>query len=114
MSETILIGSTYNNKKEDKLLLEDHIENIEKTRIISEMDMKISGGLVGYRATTSDRLPMVGQVDEVYINIGHGSRGSTSSPICSHLISDLICNNLPLLDLQVVNSLRPERFKYQN
>ena len=114
MSETILIGSTYNNKKEDKLLLEDHIENIEKTRIISEMDMKISGGQVGYRATTSDRLPMVGRVDEVYINIGHGSRGSTSSPICSHFISDLICNNLPLLDLQVVNSLRPERFKYQN
>ena len=30
MSETILIGSTYNNKKEDKLLLEDHIENRKK------------------------------------------------------------------------------------
>ena len=94
--------------------MEDHIENIEKARIISEIDMNISGGQVGFRATTSDRLPMVGQVGEFYVHTGHGSRGSTSTPICSHFISDLICNNLPLIDLRVINALRPERFKNLN
>ncbi|MEC7865919.1 MAG: FAD-dependent 5-carboxymethylaminomethyl-2-thiouridine(34) oxidoreductase MnmC [Pseudomonadota bacterium] len=113
-SEITLLGSTYNDKKDRKLLMEDHIENIEKARIISEIDTNISGGQVGFRATTSDRLPMVGQVGEFYVHTGHGSRGSTSIPICSHFISDLICNNLPLIGLRVINALRPERFKNPN
>ena len=113
-SEITILGSTYNDKKDEEVLLEDHIDNIEKARIISEVDMKILGGRVGFRATTSDRLPLVGQVGDFYVHTGHGSRGSTSSPICSHFISDLICNDLPLLDLQVANALKPERFKDLN
>lgn len=95
-------------------------------------------GRTGFRCTTPDYLPMTGPlINEedfdksfsairknlaryprqavkfhtgLYLNIGHGSRGLTSAPLCAELIASYICNeNFPLAK-EHAEALLPGRF----
>ena len=95
-------------------------------------------GRTGFRCTTPDYLPMTGPLmnDEafdkdftairknlaryprqaakfhsgLYLNIGHGSRGLTSAPLCAELIAAYICEeNFPLAK-DHAEALLPARF----
>ena len=95
-------------------------------------------GRTGFRCTTPDYLPMAGPLinerafdqeftairknlaryprEEVkfhqglYLNIGHGSRGLTSAPLCAELVASYICEeNFPLAKNHA-ESLLPARF----
>jgi tRNA 5-methylaminomethyl-2-thiouridine biosynthesis bifunctional protein len=95
-------------------------------------------GRTGFRCTTPDYLPMAGPlIDEqafdhdftairknlaryprqavkfhsgMYINIGHGSRGLTSAPLCAELIAAYICGeNFPVAKSHA-EALLPARF----
>lgn len=95
-------------------------------------------GRTGFRCTTPDYLPMVGPLiheesfdrdftairknlaryprqevkfhQGVYLNIGHGSRGLTSAPLCAELIASYISEeNFPLAKNHV-EALLPARF----
>ena len=68
------------------------------------------GGNVGFRAVTKDRLPLVGAIEGIYLNAGHGSRGSTSAPICAEFISDHIDKTPTSIDQEVSLALRADRF----
>ena len=95
-------------------------------------------GRVGQRCTTPDYLPLVGavadtpqmrarfavlarnartQVDAIgawlpglYVNVGHGSRGLTSTPICAELLAALITGAPRPLPRALVHALSPARF----
>lgn len=95
-------------------------------------------GKVGFRAHTPDYLPLVGAVADVdfylknyrsalqsgrvrhvpqaqylphlYVNLGHGARGITSTPFCAQLLADLICNQLPTAQYPIMARLHPARF----
>lgn len=95
-------------------------------------------GRVGQRCTTPDYLPLVGaiadtpqmrarfavlarnartQVDAagawlpgLYVNVGHGSRGLTSTPICAELLAALITGTPRPLPRALVHALSPARF----
>ncbi|MBL4798057.1 MAG: bifunctional tRNA (5-methylaminomethyl-2-thiouridine)(34)-methyltransferase MnmD/FAD-dependent 5-carboxymethylaminomethyl-2-thiouridine(34) oxidoreductase MnmC [Oleispira sp.] len=95
-------------------------------------------GRTGFRCTTPDYLPMAGPLineqafdqeftairknlaryprravkfhQGLYLNIGHGSRGLTSAPLCAELIASYICGeNFPLAKSHA-ESLLPARF----
>lgn len=95
-------------------------------------------GRTGFRCTTPDYLPMVGPlIDEgdfdheftairknlaryprqaakfhegLYVNIGHGSRGLTSAPLCAELLAAYLCGeNFPLAKNHA-EALLPARF----
>lgn len=95
-------------------------------------------GRTGFRCTTPDYLPMVGPlIDEeyfdheftairknlaryprqaakfhegLYLNIGHGSRGLTSAPLCAELIASYLCGeNFPMAKHHA-EALLPARF----
>lgn len=95
-------------------------------------------GRTGFRCTTPDYLPMAGPmldemnfelsfaairknaaryprqpapfIEGLYLNIGHGSRGLTSAPLCAELIASYINNeNFPLSKAHA-ESLFPGRF----
>lgn len=95
-------------------------------------------GRTGFRCTTPDYLPMVGPlIDEecfdheftairknlaryprqaakfhegLYLNIGHGSRGLTSAPLCAELIASYLCGeNFPMAKNHA-EALLPARF----
>lgn len=95
-------------------------------------------GRVGFRCTTPDYLPIVGAVADapamrkrfaalarnarnavaaeaawlngLYVNIGHGSRGLSSTPLCAELIASLIAGEPRPLPRALVHALSPARF----
>ena len=97
-----------------------------------------SGGRASLRCSSSDYLPIVGAVPiaadfakhyaplgkdarrvidtpasnypNVYINVGHGSRGLTSTPLCAELIASYICGEIRPLPRHLCESLSPARF----
>ncbi|MBJ7549283.1 bifunctional tRNA (5-methylaminomethyl-2-thiouridine)(34)-methyltransferase MnmD/FAD-dependent 5-carboxymethylaminomethyl-2-thiouridine(34) oxidoreductase MnmC [Marinomonas ostreistagni] len=46
----------------------------------------------------------------LYINVGHGSRGLVSAPLCGFYISSLILNEITPLEQTVIETLHPNRF----
>ncbi len=58
----------------------------------------MQSGRVGWRATTQDRVPLVGRVaDGLYVSLGHGARGVTCAPLCGEFIAAMVCGEpLPL------------------
>ena len=58
----------------------------------------LQSGRVGWRATTQDRVPLVGKLaDGLYASLGHGARGVTCAPLCAEFLAAMICNEpLPL------------------
>ena len=103
-----------------------------------DQDCQDFSGRTGFRCTTPDYLPMVGpliyeevfdkQFDPIrknlarypkeqcqfhsglYLNIGHGSRGLTSAPLCAELTAAYICNeNFPMAK-DHAEALLPARF----
>lgn len=52
----------------------------------------VQSGRVAWRATTQDRLPLVGKIAEgLYVSIGHGSRGIACAPLCAELLVAALC-----------------------
>jgi tRNA 5-methylaminomethyl-2-thiouridine biosynthesis bifunctional protein len=106
--------------------LEDFGEEFQNLHVrLNEYDSTLLPGRTGFRCTTPDYLPMAGPlIDEeafdsdftairknlqryprqaakfhsgLYVNIGHGSRGLTSAPLCAELIAAYMCEeNFPL------------------
>lgn len=98
----------------------------------------IVGGRVGFRCTTPDYLPMVGPIADtqqflarfvsltknakripqqampwqsnLYLNIGHGSRGLSSTALCADLIVSMLTGDAPSVSNQVLEALLPSRF----
>jgi tRNA 5-methylaminomethyl-2-thiouridine biosynthesis bifunctional protein len=59
---------------------------------------QLTSGRVGWRATTRDRVPMVGKIaDGLYASLAHGARGVTCAPLCAEFLAAMICDEpLPL------------------
>jgi tRNA 5-methylaminomethyl-2-thiouridine biosynthesis bifunctional protein len=105
---------------------------------VHHLDASTITGRAGIRCTTPDYLPMVGQLPDypqflqdyqrlrkdanwpistpgcyhpgLYLNIGHGSRGLTSTPLCSELLAAIINNEPSVLPRHLVKALHPARF----
>jgi tRNA 5-methylaminomethyl-2-thiouridine biosynthesis bifunctional protein len=95
-------------------------------------------GRVGFRCTTPDYLPIIGAVADgdtlrarcaalahnanarlteagaylpgLYINVGHGSRGLTSTPLCAELLASFITGTPRPLPRDLQQALSPARF----
>jgi tRNA 5-methylaminomethyl-2-thiouridine biosynthesis bifunctional protein len=95
-------------------------------------------GRVGMRCTTPDYLPLVGAVADagalarqcadlarsaraqliergavwpgLFVNVGHGSRGLSSTPLCAELLASLVCGDPRPLPRDLVQALSPARF----
>jgi tRNA 5-methylaminomethyl-2-thiouridine biosynthesis bifunctional protein len=115
-----------NDQHKNFAYLEDFGEEFQNLHMrLKEHDSTLLPGRTGFRCTTPDYLPMAGPlIDEeafdsdftairknlqryprqaakfhsgLYLNIGHGSRGLTSAPLCAELIAAYICEeNFPL------------------
>ncbi len=105
--------------------------------IFSE-NAKIISSRVGFRAATYDRIPYAGAVPDIdfmldayadykkgfkaeeypdcnylnglYVNVGHGSRGLVSAPVCAEIISSLIFSEPLPLEKDIIDSLMPNRW----
>lgn len=95
-------------------------------------------GRAGLRCTSPDYMPIAGAVPEqahffsdyaqlsknahtdiasagryypnLYLNVGHGSRGLTSTPLCSEIIASMLNREPPPLARNMMQALNPARF----
>jgi len=138
------LGATFSTEKHDldmsKLSLNeaDHASNLKTLKTISEplhhsLHNNITGGRVSFRCTTSDYLPLVGElldaatlkssptrptattaslpwIKGLYMNVAHGSKGFTSAPLCAELLACLICNESLPVASELAGLLNPNRF----
>lgn len=76
---------------------------------------------VAFRCQSTDFLPLCGpwplasanphrHATGLYLNIAHGSRGITGTPLCADLLADVILGRPLPVDQELVDALAPDRF----
>jgi tRNA 5-methylaminomethyl-2-thiouridine biosynthesis bifunctional protein len=140
---TMAVGASYNlGSDETELDALDHAGNLERLQQLLPDTTRtmehVVGGRVGFRATTPDYLPMVGQLADaetmlqrfahlrkdknyrftesmpwlagLYINAGHGSKGLITAPLCGQLLAAQVAGEILPLSRHVAQALSPSRF----
>ncbi|MFK8050598.1 MAG: bifunctional tRNA (5-methylaminomethyl-2-thiouridine)(34)-methyltransferase MnmD/FAD-dependent 5-carboxymethylaminomethyl-2-thiouridine(34) oxidoreductase MnmC [Halioglobus sp.] len=105
---------------------------------LADIDPKSLDGKVAYRFATPDFLPMVGAVPDrdaflhtysglrknakaivaeqgnympgLFVSVGHGSRGLTSTPLAAQMLASEICAEAPPVSRELKRALSPSRF----
>ncbi len=71
---------------------------------------EILSGRVGWRATTPDRVPLVGRLENgLYATLAHGARGVTCAPLCAEFLAAMICDEPLPLGREWIARLNPLR-----
>jgi len=137
-----LMGASYSDSDQQSL------DATQQGEMLTEVEAVLPGlfdaaqsrpaGRVAWRATTLDRLPLVGPVSaaaacrsryselslgrrpetypvaeplpNLYLNIGHGSRGLVTAMLCGEIIACGIARQVPPVDRLLVDALHPDRF----
>ena len=110
------IGATIQYNDEDaSARRSDDLENFQRLQRLLPGFAKNPGvvlsGRVAWRATTQDRLPLVGKIAEgLSVSVGHGSRGIACAPLCAELLVAELCGEpLPMVR-EWLKRLDPLRF----
>lgn len=110
------IGATIQYEDEDPAgRKSDDLENFQRLQrllpgLVNDPDI-VQSGRVAWRATTQDRLPLVGQIAEgLYVSVGHGSRGIACAPLCAELLVASICGETLPMAREWLKRLDPLRF----
>lgn len=124
------IGATFDHRRHEPVVdAADNRRNLAKLkdnlpelwRALGGQNIKVVGQHAGLRCQPADPLPLVGprpQPDrnphtldrQVWLNIAHGSKGLTHTPLCADLIADRLSGHPVATDLEVIAALAPERF----
>ena len=132
------LGATFSFESHIEVAEADHQENLDKLKPISEhlyqsLKNQARDGRVAFRCTSKDHFPLVGQLldantlqsqpprpsaakhtlpwlQNLYVNIGHGSHGFCSAPLAAEMIAAQIAKeNLPIAH-HIAAKLNPNRF----
>lgn len=114
--ETYLTGATYH--RDDVLAVTDarHTENRAELLALlpNWFTGEVTAGRSSVRATTPDRLPYIGKLDEgLYVSTGHGSRGMLSAPLAAEMIVSAMLKETAPVTGALVAAVRPTRFTRQ-
>ena len=119
-------------------LLADAMSDYHQALQASDTDLETLNGKVGFRCASPDYAPLAGPAPvydsfleryerlrhdatkipdaepeyypNLYLNIGHGSRGLASAPLCAEVLTGYIGNNPQPLERELLNALQPSRF----
>lgn len=93
----------------------DDLENYQRLQrllpgFINDPEL-VRSGRVAWRATTQDRLPLVGKIaNGLYASVGHGSRGIACAPLCAELLVAEVCGQASPMARAWLRRLDPLRF----
>ncbi len=108
---TYSAGSTYEYQPWPK----DKAKSTNQLRIkklFGSTEITHSASFRARRAVTSDHMSIVGRIDSnIWLNLAHGSSGTTSAPFCAEIIASEISGELPPLLQPHMNTLSPDRFE---
>ncbi len=109
------VGATLQHDDEEMAARRsDDEQNFERLkRLLSGFCDDVSllqSGRVGWRATTQDRVPLVGRLaDGLYATLAHGARGVTCAPLCAEFLAAMICDEPMPLGREWIARLDPLR-----
>lgn len=137
------VGASYSRNIADTALsVQEHTQNLAGISphlpADSLLASSIADGRVSVRATTRDRMPIVGQVPDfsafeqlyarlgqsarkhsdtavpnvagLYVSIGHGSHGMSNAPLAAEYLASLICGEVLPLQRELIEVIHPARF----
>lgn len=110
------IGATIQYDDDDPAArASDDLENFQRLQRLvpgfADEPAALRSGRVAWRATTQDRLPLVGRIAEgLYVSTGHGSRGITCAPLCAELLVAEWCGETLPMPRDWLQRLNPLRF----
>ncbi|AKS40730.1 bifunctional tRNA (5-methylaminomethyl-2-thiouridine)(34)-methyltransferase MnmD/FAD-dependent 5-carboxymethylaminomethyl-2-thiouridine(34) oxidoreductase MnmC [Wenzhouxiangella marina] len=124
------VGATFDlNRPDHGLDPGDDRANLEQLRAflpdhwqaLGGEAIEVIGQRVAVRCQSPDFLPQAGalpdpgssphgHVDGVYLNLGHGSRGLTHTPLVADLLAAGLSREMPSVEPELVDALAPERF----
>lgn len=109
--DRLIIGATYDRHDLGGAVTDrNHAQNMAELRqaIADVRDVPMLAGRTSLRATTPSRLPHVGQVaPNMYVSVGHGSRGMISAPLAAELIAAELCGEPSPLTRALRRALAP-------
>jgi tRNA 5-methylaminomethyl-2-thiouridine biosynthesis bifunctional protein len=109
-----IVGATYHRDAMTEVNEQRHAENKAALEEILPgwMQGEATFGRSSIRATTPDRLPIIGAVDDgLYVATGYGSRGLLSAPLAAEMIASAIAGEISPVSKQLQTLTRPLRFK---
>jgi tRNA 5-methylaminomethyl-2-thiouridine biosynthesis bifunctional protein len=124
------IGATFDRARQDAVVdprddesnLAELKRNVPRLwRALGEDAAEVVGHHAALRCQSRDALPLVGPVPDprqnphrldcdLWLNIAHGSRGLTHTPLCADLVADGLTGLPGPADAEIVATLAPERF----
>lgn len=138
------MGATYDDSDEETVDPSQHRQMVRQVEsvlpgLLQDSAASVPLGRVAWRATTPDRMPLVGPVSasgvceslyrdlrlgsrvdrypiaqtlpNLYLNIGHGSRGLVTAALSGELIACQLAGQVAPIDSQLVQALHPDRFR---
>jgi|JI8StandDraft_1071087.scaffolds.fasta_scaffold56096_2 tRNA 5-methylaminomethyl-2-thiouridine biosynthesis bifunctional protein len=142
-----IIGSTFDPFDSSlELSIEDNIHMLQKLKTlfpkINPEDGRGMQGRVGFRAMSSDHLPMVGPIPDriefekdysdlwkanmfkdypngkylpgLYVSCAHGSKGILSSYLAANVIASMLTNEPMPIETKLIDKINPSRFTIQS
>lgn len=131
-------SSISTNDQSLQVNVKNHLTNLDKLSNIStplhqELQHNITGGRVSSRCTTSDYLPLVGQLLDsraliatpprpsaktnalpwlagLYMNVAHGSKGFITAPLGAEILACMVSSELLPISYELASLLNPNRF----
>jgi len=124
------VGATFDRERNEPVIdpADDHTNLAELKAGLPGLwtelggrDIEVVGQHAGVRCQSADNLPLVGPLPDpaeiphridtrIWLNIAHGSRGLTHTPLCADLIADQLSGQPPPVDTGIADALHPERF----
>lgn len=91
---------------------EDDVANLENlsANVPGLGELEVIGSRAALRTASSDRFPLVGEMDGLLLSTAHGSHGILSTLAAAHFLADILRGGLRSLGKTTINSLDPQRF----
>ncbi|MBU6234750.1 MAG: FAD-dependent 5-carboxymethylaminomethyl-2-thiouridine(34) oxidoreductase MnmC [Alphaproteobacteria bacterium] len=96
------------------VLAEDHTHNIQtlaKALPVFEGGFTVNGGRTGFRTSSKDRLPIVGDYDGAYLSVAHGSHGIVSGLMGGAMAAATLMGGPMPLGAGARKAVCPRRFR---
>jgi tRNA 5-methylaminomethyl-2-thiouridine biosynthesis bifunctional protein len=113
-AQHLLVGATYHREDMLAVTAQRHAQNqAALAAIVPTMPLREAvGGRSAIRATTGDRMPIIGAIDEgLYVASGFGSRGLLSAPLAAEMIASHVVGEAPPVAHALLAAVNPLRFK---